>query len=85
MTPNSLTDAFIDARNAVGCSFRFHDLRHYNASVMLALGVPDKYAMQRMGHSTPNMLKTVYQHIMEKAQNEQDKKVNDYMSDLLGK
>jgi integrase len=29
---------------------------------MLALGIPDKYAMQRMGHATSNMLKTVYQH-----------------------
>lgn len=45
--------------------YRFYDLRHANASVMLALGVPDKYAMERMGHATPNMLKTVYQHTMD--------------------
>lgn len=45
--------------------FRFHDLRHVNASVMLALGVPDKYAMERMGHATNNMLKNVYQHTMQ--------------------
>lgn len=44
--------------------YRFHDLRHMNASVMLSLNVPDKYAMERMGHSTNNMLKTVYQHTM---------------------
>lgn len=44
--------------------YRFHDLRHANASIMLALGIPDKYAMERMGHSTNNMLKTVYQHTM---------------------
>lgn len=83
MTPNSLTDAFIDARNALGFSFRLHDLRHYNASIMLALGIPDKYAMQRMGHATPNMLKTVYQHVMENAKNEQDDKVNEYMKNTL--
>ena len=45
--------------------FRFHDLRHVNASVMLALNVPDKYAMERMGHATNNMLKNVYQHTMQ--------------------
>lgn len=45
--------------------FRFHDLRHVNASVMLRLNVPDKYAMERMGHSTNNMLKNVYQHTMD--------------------
>lgn len=39
----------------------FHDLRHINASVMLMLGVPDKYAMERGGWSTPNTLKRVYQ------------------------
>lgn len=31
--------------------FRFHDLRHVNASAMLAVGVPDKYSMKRMGQA----------------------------------
>ena len=31
---------------------------------MLALNVPDKYAMERMGYSTPATLKKVYQHTM---------------------
>lgn len=44
--------------------FRFHDLRHVNASAMLALNVPDKYAMERMGHASNHMLKSVYQHTM---------------------
>lgn len=44
--------------------YRFHDLRHYQASLMLMLGVPDKYAMERMGHASTNMLKNVYQHTM---------------------
>lgn len=48
--------------------FRFHDLRHLNASVMLAIGVPDKYAQERMGHATNNMLKTVYQHTIQEEQ-----------------
>ena len=32
---------------------------------MLRLNVPNKYAMERMGHSTNNMLKNVYQHTMD--------------------
>ena len=32
---------------------------------MLRLNVPDKYAMERTGHSTNNMLKNVYQHTMD--------------------
>lgn len=50
--------------------FRFHDLRHYNASVMLALGLPDKYAMERIGHSSNAILKNVYQHTIKEKQNE---------------
>lgn len=57
---------------------RFHDLRHYYASVMLALGVPDKYAMERMGHSTPNMLKAVYQHTMSDKQQAITDAINAY-------
>ena len=43
--------------------FRLHDLRHYTASMLLALGVPNKYAMNIMGHETERMLTTVYQHL----------------------
>lgn len=63
--------------------FRFHDLRHANASIMLALGVPDKYAMERMGHATSNMLKTVYQHTMKSKQEEVADMVDDYFTEKL--
>lgn len=61
--------------------YRFHDLRHYNASIMLALGVPDKYAMERMGHSTNNMLKSVYQHTMLSKQQEISSQLNKFFDD----
>ena len=63
--------------------YRFHDLRHINASIMLALGVPDKYAMERMGHATNNMLKTVYQHTMKSKQNEVASMVDNYFMKKL--
>lgn len=59
---------------------RFHDLRHYFASVMLALNVPDKYAMELMGHATNTMLKTVYQHTMEEKSKEIHTVINQYFS-----
>lgn len=62
--------------------FRFHDLRHYNASVMLALGVPDKYAMERMGHSTNTMLKSVYQHTMEDKRKEISQNINSFFQSM---
>lgn len=63
--------------------YRFHDLRHANASIMLASGIPDKYSMKRMGHATNNMLKTTYQHTIKERETEYDKLVDDYFKDLL--
>ena len=40
--------------------FRFHDLRHYAASIMHALGVPDQYIMQRGGWKSDKTLKDIY-------------------------
>lgn len=56
--------------------FRFHDLRHMNASVMLAVGVPNKYAQERMGHATDNMLKTVYQHTIQEEQKKYSEEID---------
>ncbi|MDD5022404.1 MAG: site-specific integrase [Endomicrobiaceae bacterium] len=42
---------------------RFHDLRHFNATMMLKNGVSDKEAAERLGHSDINMTKR-YQHIL---------------------
>lgn len=63
--------------------YRFHDMRHANASIMLALGVPDKYAMERMGHATNNMLKTVYQHTMRSKQDEVADVVDSYFEEKM--
>lgn len=81
--PDTISKEFIDVRNSLGLSFRFHDLRHYNASIMLALGVPDKYAMERMGYSTPATLKKVYQHTMREKQKEVAAVVNNQMEQLF--
>lgn len=63
--------------------FRFHDLRHVNASAMLAVGVPDKYSMKRMGHATNNMLKTTYQHTIKEKEIEYDQRIEDYIGSLM--
>lgn len=47
---------------------------------MLALNVPDKYAMERMGHRTNHMLKNVYQHTINEKQKEIGDKINEYMT-----
>lgn len=60
----------------------FHDLRHLNASVMLQLGVPDKYAMERGGWATNSTLKNVYQHTFSTEREIIDNKIDSYFANL---
>ena len=84
-SPEALSQSFRGLQVSVfgAQRFRFHDLRHYNASVMLAQGVPNKYAQERLGHATDNMLKTVYQHLFQNKQNEVADALNAYFSKAL--
>ena len=66
-----------------GIEMSFHDLRHLNASVMLMLGIPDKYAMERGGWSTPNVMKNVYQHTFSEERKLVDERIDDYFNSLI--
>ena len=84
MKPSSITLRFVALHKRSGLPhFRFHDLRHYYASMMLANNIPDKYAMKRMGHATNSMLKTVYQHITDQKDKEVTKIINQYLESGL--
>jgi len=63
--------------------FTMHGQRHGNASLMLAQGVPDKYAMERLGQSSPNMIKNVYQHLYDDKKKEISKTMSDKFSAIL--
>ena len=69
--------------DSTGKNMTFHDLRHVNASVMLALGIPDKYAMERGGWSTNSTLKTVYQHTFSDERKNVDQIVDGYFNEIL--
>lgn len=62
--------------------FTMHEQRHGNASMMLAKGVPDKYAMKRLGQSSPNMIKDVYQHLYESKEKEVADTVSQSFSEI---
>lgn len=65
LAPVTITDYFADIRVKFNLPhFRFHDLRHYQASILHAMGVPDKYIMERGGWKTDSTLKNIYQHTM---------------------
>ncbi|MCQ2400670.1 MAG: tyrosine-type recombinase/integrase [Lachnospiraceae bacterium] len=74
LTPTIVYKRFKKACKDAGVpSYRFHDLRHYGASVLHSLGVPDAYIMERGGWETDETLKNVYRHALSK----ESKKNND--------
>ena len=78
-----ITDRFANLLKKAGLKhFRFHDLRHYSASILHAMGIPDKYIMERGGWSTSSTLKTVYQHTMRGKNKEINNKINSYFETM---
>ncbi len=63
----------------------FHDLRHVNASVMALLNIPDKYAQDRGGWKSDNIMKSVYMQTFSQQREEVDNRIDDYMCDLIFK
>ena len=62
--------------------FRFHDLRHYSASMLHAMNVPDHYIMQRGGWGSDTVLKQVYRHVLEEETKKQNDRINERFSEL---
>ncbi len=62
--------------------FRFHDLRHYSASIQHALGIPDSYIMQRGGWGNDGTLKSIYRHALKDKTDEMNQRANDYFNGL---
>lgn len=80
-TPDNITRRFTERVEAAGIKrFRFHDLRHYSASIMHAIGIPDQYIMARGGWSSDNVMKTVYRNVIDIEAARQTKRINDYFS-----
>ena len=79
--PAYITSGFSRAAKKRGLDIHFHSLRHYYASLLISVGAPDQYIMRRMGHTTPNMLHTVYGHIMA----DRDRQITTALNEKLEK
>jgi len=81
--PDTITKAFGILLDDLGIPhFRFHDLRHYSASIQHALGIPDAYIMQRGGWSSDRVLKTVYRHAMSDQTAKMTRIANEYFEKI---
>lgn len=81
--PSTITSEFIDLRNKLGLSCRFHDLRHYAASILHAIGVPDVYIMERGGWASDSILKSVYRNALSDKSAEFNNIANNYFSNNI--
>jgi len=78
-TPAALSDRFSRRVKSAGLPhFRVHDLRHYGASVLHAIGIPDQYIMARGGWKTDNVMKRVYRDTLTDVEKEMNTKVANY-------
>lgn len=74
LTPDYITNKFHDYVMASGVKpFRFHDLRHYGASILLTI-MSSRYVQDRGGWSSPYTMNRVYNNIIDLEKARQTKK-----------
>jgi integrase len=84
MNPDYITHRFGRVLKKIDVPhFRFHDLRHYAASIMHAIGVPDQYILQRGGWASDNIMKAVYRNVIDLESVRQNKKINKHFEKFI--
>ena len=82
--PSGLSRSFLRLRNRLGLTIRFHDLRHYFASICAVLGVPDIYTAQFGGwRKDSGVMKNVYQQVFNKQKAMYSEALNDHFSEIV--
>jgi integrase len=67
----------------MGVSCRFHDLRHFCASYLHSIGVPDLYIQKRCGWNSANTLTAFYRTALPDKADQFAKQANDAFSRSL--
>lgn len=83
MNPDSVTKEWSRVRKDCGFNCRFHDLRHYTASIMKAVGMPDRNAMEVLGQASRQMLDRVYQHPLQTVREKKMRQLHDYIDETF--
>lgn len=80
---NALTKRFLDYVDKSGLPhFRLHDLRHYSASTMVALGIDLQTVKDRHGWTSIRTAEQCYIDSIKSMQKEQNKKLLDHLETL---
>lgn len=82
--PNSITRYLETVEDALGIPrFPMHKLRHYFASKMSALHIPEEDIMRMGGWETDYVMKGVYRHAMEDKNKERLRAAAEKLSDII--
>ncbi len=77
-TPIALSDRFRRCIQKFDMHFRFHDLRHYSASIMHELGASDVIIQHRGGWSNSDTLNKHYKGTMDEYESKFTEKLNNH-------
>ena len=83
--PTSVTRTFIKLRDRKGLKIRFHDLRHFYASIGVTLGCSDIFLAETGGwaHGSNSVMKKVYQNSMADKNKEYSDKMKKHFDGLI--
>lgn len=83
--PTSITRVFTRIRDRLGMNIRFHDLRHYYASIGVILGCSDIFLAETGGwvHGSNSVMKKVYQNSIKEKTKEYSDKMASHFNNLL--
>lgn len=81
--PSTIEKNFWQMKKKLGLKCRFHDLRHYAASIMHALGIPDQFIQERGGWKTDATLKAVYRHALSDQSKKYAQVANNHFASFL--
>ena len=85
LTPGAVTTRFMRLRNRLKLTdVRFHDMRHYFASIGAVLGIPDTYLSQFGGwRPDSHVLRNTYKNVIASEAQKYSAKMNKHFSGIL--
>lgn len=82
-TPDNLYNHYSRTAKRLGIPTRLHYLRHYHCSVLISLGYPERYIIERLGWNSADMIRKVYGHVIEQKQKVLDRGLGKHTGSIM--